>query len=187
MSYKTHLVIWKNKSDQTCRREIYWEWMVCNDLGGNLKYPHSPFPEDNLKMDRKKCRKTLGWAFETCRMVWCIYLRVLNTKKFFLIKAKRRAEIEEKQIAAKWRKVPSLHMKGGTFLIFWSNFFLFEMIVYSHAVVRNNINLIYPLPVSSSGNLLQNCSAVSYLDIDIDTVKMKNISITTKILHIVLL
>lgn len=61
------------------------------------------------------------------------------------------------------------------------------MIVYSHAVVRNNINPIYPLPVSSSGNLLQNCSAVSYLDIDIDTVKMKNISITTKILHIVLL
>lgn len=60
------------------------------------------------------------------------------------------------------------------------------MIVYSHVVVKNNINPIYPLPVSSSGNL-QNCSAVSYLDIDIDTVKMKNISITTKILHIVLL
>lgn len=65
---------------------------------------------------------------------------------------------------------------------------MFEITVDSHAVVKSNTARSYvPLPSFPHGSIVQNCSTVSQQDIDIGTVRMRNVFITRRILHVALL
>lgn len=65
---------------------------------------------------------------------------------------------------------------------------MFAITVDSYAVVKSNTERSYvPLPSFPHGSILQNCSIVSQQDVDIGTVKMQNVFITRRILHVALL
>lgn len=71
------------------------------------------------------------------------------------------------------------------------NFFLnqspyFQIIVDSSAVVRNNRGPICPCPPSPMVTSYKTMVQYHRQDIDIDTAKMQNISITTRITHVAL-